>query len=134
MNRRPSTRARTTRSATCSALRHSAWALLCLAVGACGGTLNTAVDAYHHADYPHAARAFRQLSRQGVPSEDGGRFHLYCGLNHLALGNAQLAIVHLTHARTTLDHDVTYFSVEERARLMTAWRALGRMPGQPLVD
>lgn len=106
----------------------------CLALCACGGSLGTAVEAYHHADYPYAARAFRHLLRQGVPPEDAARFHLYCGLNHLALGNAQLAILHLTHARTTLDRDATYFSLDERARLMTAWRALGRMPGQSLVE
>jgi hypothetical protein len=105
--------------------------LTCLAT-ACGGPLHTAVDAFHHADYPQAAREFRLAGNSGVEPEDAPRFHLYCGLNHLALGNARLAVVHLTHARYTFDNDVLYFSVDERARLLSAWKSLGRMPGQRL--
>jgi hypothetical protein len=52
----------------------------------------------------------------------------------LALGNAEPAVIHLSHARSTLDSDPGYFYKDERARLLSAWRALGRMPGQPLVQ
>lgn len=112
------------------------WALLCatmLAASACSGSLRTAVDAYNRADYPGAARAFAHVSFDDPQSPELGRFHLYCGLNHLALGNTRLAVVHLTHARATLDQNPLYFSTDERARMLGAWRTLGRMPGQSLL-
>jgi hypothetical protein len=105
-----------------------------LLVSGCSGSLGAALNAYHRADYPQAAREFRLASRDGLAPGDAGRFHLYCGLNHLALGNADLAMAHLSSARATLDRDADYFSLDERARLSSAWRSLGRMPGQPLFE
>lgn len=106
---------------------------LLLLNSACQSALGSAVNAFHHADYPMAAREFRAAAAFGVESEDVARFDLYVGLTHLALGNAHLAARHLERARRVLDTDPDYFSKPERARLMSAWRALGKMPGQPLV-
>jgi hypothetical protein len=109
-------------------------AALLLVMSGCGATLGSAIHAYDHADYPHAAQQFRKAQKEGLSAEETGRFHLYCGLNHLALGNVRLAIIHLTYARRALDGDATYFALDDRARLMIAWRTLGRMPGQSLTD
>lgn len=97
----------------------------------CQSALGGGIDAFHHADYPAAARSFRQAAGD-LDAEDAGRYHLYVGLTHLALGNAALAVVHLTQARSAADAVPDYFDTEERARLVGAWRAMGRMPGQPL--
>lgn len=123
-------------------MRHASWApklllgllglLACPLVG-CQSALGGGMAAFHHADYPLAARELREASRGGVDSDDAGRYELYSGLTHLALGNSDLAVVHLTQARQVLDRDSEYFSTGERARLMSAWRALGRMPGQSLA-
>lgn len=100
---------------------------------ACQSALGSAVSAFDHADYPLAAREFRAAAALGVDSEQAARFDLYAGLTHLALGNADLAARHLERARHVLDTEPGYFSKQERARLMSAWRALGKMPGQALV-
>ncbi len=104
-----------------------------LFTSACQGAFGGGISAFHHADYPLAARELRAAAEVGVQAEDAPRYHLYTGLTHLALGDAALAVVHLTRARTTLDADPEYFSTPERARLLSAWNALGRMPGQTLV-
>ncbi len=118
-------------------LSHAVVSIACcvtlLFTSACQGALGGGISAFHHADYPLAARELRAAAEVGVEDEDVARYHLYTGLTHLALGNAALAVGHLTRARTTLDIDPEYFSTPERARLLSAWRALGKMPGQPLV-
>lgn len=103
-----------------------------LLLTSCQSALGSGMEAYHHADYPSAARDLRKAEAQGVDAEDAPRYDLYAGLTHLALGNADRAVVHLGRARIALDAHPTYFSVAERARLQSAWRALGRMPGQTL--
>jgi hypothetical protein len=104
-----------------------------LFTSACQGAFGGGISAFHHADYPQAARELRAAAEVGVEAEDVARYHLYAGLTHLALGDAALAVGHLTRARTTLDTDPEYFSTPERARLLSAWQALGRMPGQRLL-
>lgn len=98
----------------------------------CQSALGAGVEAFHHADYPTAARSFREATPE-VSAHDAGRYHLYTGLTHLALGNAALAIVHLTQARQSADTDASYFTSDERARLSSAWQAMGKMPGQSLA-
>lgn len=98
----------------------------------CQSALGGGIGAFHHADYPSAARSFRRAASD-LSADDAGRFHLYTGLTHLALGNAKLAVVHLTQARRTADAEPGYFTTLEHARLLSAWGAMGRMPGQPLA-
>lgn len=106
------------------------WLTVVWTVG-CHSSLRAGVDAFHHADYPLAAREFRAAGTSAA-EEDPARFNLYAGLTHLALGNAQLAVVHLTEAQKRMLRQPSSFSKEERARLTSAWRALGKMPGEPL--
>jgi hypothetical protein len=106
--------------------------VLCLIANGCQSALGGGIEAYNHADYPRAARELRGVTIAGVDHEDAPRHALYAGLTHLALGNTDGAIAHLSRARITLDTNPTYFSNTERARLLGAWRALGKMPGQPL--
>lgn len=103
-----------------------------VAATACHSALGGGINAFHHADYPLAARELRAAAKLGVGTDDTARYDLYAGLTHLALGDAVMAIVHLTRARATLDAEPEYFSKAERARLMSAWQALGKMPGQAL--
>lgn len=118
-------------------LSQRSFALLFFCFGVCStagcqSALGGGIDAFHHADYPNAARELRTAANEGVALAEAPRYELYTGLTHLALGNADRAIVHLSRARVTLDRDPMYFSAIERARLLSAWRALGRMPGQAL--
>jgi hypothetical protein len=98
----------------------------------CQGSLRAGIDAFHHADYPLAAREFRAAAASAAAEQDSARFNLYAGLTHLALGNSRLAIAHLTQAQQRMLTRPSSFTKDERARLMSAWRALGKMPGEPL--
>jgi hypothetical protein len=108
------------------------WPLYC-AFG-CGSALGAGIEAYEQARYPEAAREFAALDGARMSADDRARSNLYTGLNHLALGNLELAARHLTRARDALERDPWLLSAEDEARLFTAWRALGRSPGLPLVD
>lgn len=105
-----------------------------LSASGCHSSFDGGVAAFHHADYPRAARELRDAAVEGVPEADEPRYDLYVGLTHLALGNAGPAVIHLRRARARLDRDPTYFSLAERARIFSAWQSLGKMPGEDLVD
>lgn len=98
----------------------------------CHSSLGAGVDAFHHADYALAAREFRAAATSTAAAQDPGRFNLYSGLTHLALGNAPLAVLHLAEAQKRMLSQPSSFTKEERARLTSAWRALGKMPGERL--
>jgi len=120
-------------------MRRKSWSFAFLAlfvlpsVSGCHSAFEGGMAAFHHADYPRAARELRNAAMQGVSKQDGPRYDLYVGLTHLALGNAGPAVIHLRRARAQLDRDPTYFSLAERARIFSAWRSLGKMPGEALV-
>jgi hypothetical protein len=64
------------------------------------------------------------------PAEEQARYALYRGLTHLALGDAQQADRYLRRAKRALDAHPDWFAVEERGALLSAWRSVGRMPGE----
>lgn len=108
-------------------------AVLCLLASGCQSALGGGIDAFNHADYPRAVRELRLAAITGVANEDGPRRDLYTGLTHLALGNTDGAVAHLSRARVAFDANPACFTHAERARLFGAWRALGKMPGQSLA-
>lgn len=108
--------------------------LVCLFACACQSSLGASVEAYREARFPDAAAELRTASREPMGAEERALFELYSGLNHLALGNLSLAAQHLSRARARLEARPELFSAEEQGRLFAAWRALGRLPGQPLRE
>jgi hypothetical protein len=111
----------------------ASWAtLVALLSTSCQSALGAGMDAFDHANYPHAARELRRAAAEGVVQDDAPRYNLYTGLTHLALGDAERASIHLTRAHAAMVSSPTHFTKSERASLLSAWRALGRMPGQPL--
>lgn len=106
--------------------------VLPLIVG-CQSALGSGLDAYHHANYPLAARELRDARHEGIAADEQPRYELYAGLTDLALGNTRGASDHLSRARRTFERDPNYYTRQECASLQSAWRALGKMPGEPLT-
>jgi hypothetical protein len=94
--------------------------------------LSASIEAYGEARYPDAADGLRSVEERRLDPDDRARFELFAGLNHLALGNLDPAVRHLSRARTLLEETPTVLNADDQARLFSAWRALGRSPGQPL--
>lgn len=104
--------------------------LIPLALPGCGGSLP--LDAYREGRYPAAADELRAFEPD-VPSlspQEQARYALYRGLAHLALGDARQADRYLTSAKRALDTHPEWFPHQERGALLSAWRSLGRMPGE----
>lgn len=108
--------------------------LVCLFACSCQSSLGASVEAYREARFPDAAAELRAASREPMRAEERIRFDLYSGLNHLALGNLSLAAEHLSRTRAQLEARPELLSAEDQGRLFAAWRALGRLPGQPLHE
>jgi hypothetical protein len=98
----------------------------------CQSPLVAPIEAYGEARYPDAASELRTIDVERLTPADRARFELYAGLNHLALGNFESAVQHLSSARNLLEAHPARLSPEDQARLFAAWRALGRAPGQAL--
>lgn len=104
---------------------------LLLALG-CGSALGSAVEDFEGGRHPEAARRFRALEAQ-LPEfdpDDRLRYALYRGLTDLALGDARNAERWLSQVKRTLDADPRALRDAERGRLLSAWRSMGRMPGE----
>jgi hypothetical protein len=90
-----------------------------------------AVQEFERAHYPEALRELvaveAEYQRAGPAAQ--ARYALYRGLTHLSLGEARDAAAWLARARTA-ERRQKSLSVEERGRLLAAWRALGLMPGE----
>lgn len=98
----------------------------------CQSPLTASIQAYGEARYPDAAVELRSVAPHRLQGGERARYELYAGLNHLALGNLERAVPHLTRARTLLERHPSWLSPEDQDRLFAAWRATGRAPGQPL--
>ena len=106
---------------------------LLLVLSACHSALDEAMDSYADARYPTAAAQFRASEpaarRLGAP--EFARYALYRGLTHLALGDARASARWLGYAKVSADRDPEVFSDEDRGALISAWRSMGHMPGEP---
>ena len=103
-----------------------------LLVASCTGPMSDALGAFEEARYPAAAGEFRRLEPATHDFDAGelGRYALFRGLSHLALGDAVAAERWLSIAKQLSDDDAELFDDAERGRLMAAWRSMGRMPSE----
>jgi hypothetical protein len=103
-----------------------------LLVVGCAGPMSDALGAFEEARYPAAAAEFRRLEpdTNEFDAGDFGRYALFRGLSHLALGDAVAADRWLSIAKQLSDDDAELFDDAERGRLMAAWRSMGRMPSE----
>jgi hypothetical protein len=102
-------------------------------VTACHSALNDAMASYEDARYPSAAAEFRAFepSARRLPAPDFASYALYRGLTHFALGDARAAARWLGYAKERSDRDPALFDARERGALVSAWRSMGHMPGEP---
>lgn len=101
----------------------------------CSSSLAAAVDQFETGRPAEADRAFRRLE-EGIPCSPAARarYALYRGLNHLTLGDGAQADRWLSAAKLATDDDPSLLSDAEQGRLLSAWRTLGRMPGEPALS
>lgn len=97
-----------------------------------GSGLGTAMQAFDEGRYPDAIDEFRRAEPAllDVSRAELTRYALYRGLTHLALGDARAASYWLGFAKRTSEREPALLSAEDRDRLASAWRSMGRMPGQ----
>ncbi|HTA92369.1 MAG TPA: hypothetical protein VK745_22480 [Polyangiaceae bacterium] len=107
--------------------------VLGLAVSGCHSALDDAMGSYADARYPTAAAQFRALERSAhqLPAPDFASYALYRGLTHLALGDARAAARWLGYAKQCADRNPELFNDDDRGALLSAWRSMGHMPGEP---
>jgi hypothetical protein len=107
--------------------------LLALAGSACGGAYRRGLGAFDEGRYPDAVGDFRRAEADFADWSEPKRirYALYRGLSHLAVGDARETDRWLGYAKAAYDRDPALFTDEERGRLLAAWRAVGRMPGEP---
>jgi hypothetical protein len=81
---------------------------------------------------PAAALALRAREGELGSLSEGARarYALQRGLSELGLGNARAADYWLTRAKRADAADPACFDRLERGALLSAWRSLGRMPGE----
>ena len=111
------------------------WLVLVCLLGAtaCHSTLAEAMACYGDGQYPSAAAQFRAAepqARQLSPRDFAG-YALYRGLTHLALGDARAAARWVGYAKQSADRDPHVFDDRDRGALLSAWRSMGHMPGEP---
>jgi hypothetical protein len=111
--------------------------LFCLLFGSsaagCGGAYGQGLRAFDEGRYPDAVGEFRRAERDFPDWSEARRtrYALYRGLSHLAVGDARETDRWLGYAKAAYDRHPDTFTDEERGRLLAAWRAVGRMPGEP---
>jgi hypothetical protein len=88
--------------------------------------------AFREGRLPAAARELRaaEPAAQAAGAEAFARYALSRGLVELGLGNARAADRYLTLAKRANDANPTLFDDREHGELISAWRSLGRMPGE----
>jgi len=88
---------------------------------------------YSDAQYPTAAAQFRaaEPSARKLSARDFANYALYRGLTHLALGDARAAALWVGYAKQSADRDPYVFDDRDRGALLSAWRSMGHMPGEP---
>lgn len=106
--------------------------LLCPYFLACQSAISDARSAFDEARYADAAVAFRKVRSAELAPDERARLNLYSGLTELALGNLALALPKLSAARAWAELYPDDLSPSEKGRLLSAWDAIGRMPGESL--
>jgi hypothetical protein len=106
--------------------------LVLLSTG-CAGSLAEARDAFEEGRLPAAAVELRALEPKFATfgHETRARYALYRGLVELGLGNAAAADHWLFFAYSADRRDPRCFDDREHGALLSAWRATGRLPGEP---
>ena len=97
----------------------------------CSSPLTEARTSYDEARYPDAVAQFRAIrpSAGRLSPEDLFEYALYRGLSHLALGDAVPAERWLLVAKRLSEKSPGVASADQEGRLLSAWRAMGHMPG-----
>jgi hypothetical protein len=106
---------------------------LAFSVAGCHSALGEAMDSYADARYPTAAAQFRAVepAARRLGPHDFAQYALFRGLTHLALGDAAAAMRWVGYAKQCADRDPLVFSDPDRGALLSAWRSMGHLPGEP---
>jgi len=88
--------------------------------------------AFREGRLPAAAAELRAAEPTAIARGGGewARYALERGLVELGLGNARAADRYLTIAKRAADEDPALLDDREHGELLSAWRSLGRMPGE----
>ncbi|MES1174277.1 MAG: hypothetical protein ABUL62_08095 [Myxococcales bacterium] len=107
--------------------------LLALPLAGCHSALDEAMDSYADARYPTAAAQFRAVepAARRLNQREFASYALYRGLTHLALGDARAAARWVGYAKQCADRDPLVFNDQDRGALLSAWRSMGYLPGEP---
>jgi hypothetical protein len=98
----------------------------------CASPLTEARTSFDEGRYPDAVAEYRALAPGAaqLPRPELFDYALYRGLSHLALGDSAPAQKWLTLAKRLSDGTPGLATAEQEGRLLAAWRAMGRMPGE----
>ena len=101
--------------------------------GGCAASLTPALDAFEEGRLPAAAVELRALEPKfaTLGRQSRARYALYRGLVELGLGNAAAADGWLFFAYRADQADPHCFDDHDHGALLSAWRATGRLPGEP---
>ena len=104
---------------------------LALLLWGCSSPVSEARTSFDEARYPDAVAQYRALRPQlpQLAPPELFDYALYRGLSHLALGDAAPASQWLTVAKRLWEESPELADADERGRLLAAWAAMGRMPG-----
>jgi len=107
--------------------------ILLLVAPGCQSALADAMASYTDAAYPTAAAQFRaaEPAARRLNPRGFAQYALYRGLTHLALGDAAAAVHWVGYAKQAADRDPYVFDDRDRGALLSAWRSMGHMPGEP---
>lgn len=105
------------------------WALFCTA---CGSAISPAMSAFDEGRYPEAVAEFTKLEAESREWSDDRktRYALYRGLTHLSCGDVRAADRWLSRAKLAWEKNPSLLEPAESGRMLTAWRSMGRMPGE----
>ena len=108
-------------------------ALAALGLGCSSAGLSHALEAFHDGRLPAAAAELRALEGSYADENDRerARYALYRGLTELGLGNVVVAERWLALAWRADAADARCFDARDHGALLSAWRSLGRLPGEP---
>jgi hypothetical protein len=100
--------------------------------GCAGRGFGSAMQAFDEARYADAIADFRAVEPElvGASPRALARYALYRGLTHLALGDARAASYWLEFAKRRTEREPHLLSDDDRGRLESAWRSMGKMPGE----
>jgi len=107
--------------------------ILLVSSSGCRSALSDAMASYADAQYPTAAAQFRAAEPEArkLNAAEFAHYALYRGLTHLALGDASAAARWVGYAKQSADRDPYVFNDQDRGALLSAWRSMGHMPGEP---